>query len=139
MLDALCESFRKASESSLQIQQDVVKHWAQQWQATASTATAAAPAEWSRTVQQRWLEVTLDLMNQHREAIDSAYRSGIQIVEQAFRISEAKSSEDYRRMAEDLWRKLFEVFKGQSEIQFRDFQTLAEKSFAAIHQNHTPS
>jgi hypothetical protein len=138
MLDALCESFRKASESSLQIQQDVVKHWAQQWQATTS-ASAAVPGDWSRTVQQRWLEVTLDLLNKHREAIDSAYRSGIQIVEQAFRISEAKSTEDYRRMAEDLWRKLFEVFKGQSEIQFRDFQNLAEKSFAAVNQNQSPS
>jgi hypothetical protein len=138
MFDALCESFRKASESSLQIQQDVVRHWAQQWQAMPSN-TGGASTEWTRTVQQRWLEATLELLNKHRESLDSAYRSGIQLVEQAFRISDAKSSEDYRRMVEELWAKLFEAFKGQSETQFRDFQTLAEKAFSMVPHNHTSS
>ena len=50
-------------------------------------------------------------------------------MEQALRISEAKSSEECVRVVEDVWRKLFDAVKGQSEAQFREFQTWAEKSF----------
>ena len=49
-------------------------------------------------------------------------------------MSVAKSSEDYRRMVEDLWRKLFESMKAQTENQFHDFQKFSEKS-AEIMQN----
>ena len=60
--------------------------------------------------------------------MDSAYRSGIQLIEQSFRISDVKSSADYQRTVEDLWQKLLDVLKEQSEAQIRDLQTWAAKS-----------
>ena len=59
---------------------------------------------------------------------------GFEIIEQTFRVSEAKSTEDYRQLVEDLWRKLFETAKSQSEAQFREMQSFAEKS-AGFAQN----
>jgi hypothetical protein len=61
--------------------------------------------------------------------MDSAYRSGIQLIEQTFRISDVKSSADYQRTVEELWQKLLDVLKEQSEAQVRDLQTWAAKSF----------
>jgi hypothetical protein len=94
MLDQVFEEFRKASESSLQLQQDMFRHWAQQWLSTTPSA-AGLSSEWGRTFQKRWLDLTLDTLKKHRETVDATYQSGISLIEQAFKASEAKSSEDF--------------------------------------------
>jgi hypothetical protein len=127
MFDLLYETFRKASESSLQMPQDMFKHWTQQWLSAPPNA-AGASAEWARTFQKRWTEMAIETLNKHRESLDSTYRAGIQLIEQTFRFSDAKSSEDYRRIVDELWHRLLEMAKEQSEAQFRDFQTWAAKS-----------
>lgn len=127
MFDLLFETFRKASESSMQMPLDMYKAWTQQWMA-AQPSAAGASVEWTRSFQKRWTDFTIESLNKHRESLDSIYRSGIQLIEQTFRVSEAKSSDEYRQIVEDLWRKLLEVFKEQSETQVRDFQTWASKT-----------
>jgi hypothetical protein len=92
-------------------------------------SSAGAGMEWSQTFQKRWAELAVESLNKHRESIDSTYRSGIQLIEQTFRISDVKSSADYQRTVEELWRKLLDVLKEQSEAQIRDLQTWAAKSF----------
>jgi hypothetical protein len=128
MLDQMFEGFRKASETSLQMQQDLLRQWTQQV-LSGSPATANASAEGIRNLQKTWLQMTLELLNQHRTSIDAAYQAGIQILEQTVQMSEAKSPEDYRRGLEQLWSNLFETFKTRSETQFREFRKWTEKSF----------
>ncbi len=128
MFDVMFETFRKASESYLQTPQDMMKHLTQQMFSGPPMA-AGVSADWSRTAQKRSMEMMTEALNKHRESIDSMYKSGIQVIEQAFRATEAKSSEDYRKVAEELWHKLLDVFKEQSETQFREFQKWSEKSF----------
>ena len=128
MLDQVFDSFRKASESSLQMQQDMFKQWAQQWP-TAPLNAAGMSADWGRSFQKQWTELATEAMNKHRETLDTSYRSGIQVIEQACRLSEAKSPDEYRRLIEELWRKMFETFKAQSETQFKEFQKGAEKVY----------
>ena len=127
MFEQAFEGFRRASESSLQLQQELFRTWAQQWLST--PPNVGVSTEWGRTFQKRWTELTIELLNKHRESIETAYKSGIELAEHAFRVSDAKSSEDYRRIAEEMWRKLFETLKIQSENQLRDFLKLAESSF----------
>ena len=122
MLDQLFETFRKASESSLHMQQDMFKHWTQQW--TGASSAAGSP-EWSRTYQKQ----IIDLLNKQREALDTAFKAGIQLIEQTFRAGEAKSPDEYRRTMEDLWRNLIDTFRTQTESQYREFQKWSEKSF----------
>jgi hypothetical protein len=136
MFDQVLDSFRKASESSLQMQQEVFKHWSQQW-LTGPPNVAGVSTEWTRTIQRRWGELTIEMLNKHRAALDTAYSSGIQAIEQTLRVTEARSTEDYRRMVEDIWRKLFDNLKGQSEAQFRDFQRWAEQSFDIVQKAQT--
>jgi chromosomal replication initiation ATPase DnaA len=133
MFDQAFESFRKASESSLQMQQDMIKYWSQQ-SLSAPPNVAGASTDWSRTFQKHWLELTVEILNRHRESLDSTYRSAIQAIEQTFHASEAKSSEDYHHLVEDVLRKAFETVKGQSERQFGDLQKWAAKSFEVIQK-----
>jgi hypothetical protein len=129
--DQIFETFRRASLSTLQMQQEMFKQWAQQWPQAPWNA-AGLPTEWLQNLQKRWMDFTTDSLNRHREALDSMYKSLIQIVEQAGRLSEAKTPEDYRRTTDDLRHKMFETFKEQSEAQFREFQKGTEKWFDAL-------
>ena len=126
MFAQLFDSFRKASESSLQAQQDLFKRWAQQWPSF-PIGGGATPNEWTDAWHKRWLESTSEALNKHRELLDVTYTSGIEVIEQAFKVGEAKSPEDYRKLVEALWRKLSDTFKSQSESQFREFQNATEK------------
>ena len=124
MFDLLFDSFRKASESSMQVPMDILKNLTQQL-----PGASGAGMEWSKSVQKRWAEMAIESLKKHRESMDSAYRSGIQLIEQTFRISDVKSPADYQRTVEDLWQKLLDVLKEQSEAQLHDLQTWAAKSF----------
>jgi len=133
MFDQLIEGFRKASESSLQMQQEVFKNWTRMFSGPANEATAQA--DWGRGAQRRWLELGIEMLHRHRETLDATYRSGIQIIEQTFHVAEAKTEDDYRRLVEELWRKLFDLQKEQSQNQIRDFQNFYEKSAALVQEN----
>jgi hypothetical protein len=133
MFDQMMDGFRKATESSLQVQQEIFKQWTQQWM-SAQPSMNSASADWTRTMQKRWMDLTLEMLNKHRASIDAMYASGIQAIEQSFRITDAKSSDDYRRIVDDLWRKLFDTVKGQLETQFRDVQRWSEQSFEIAHK-----
>ncbi len=131
MFEQIFDSVRKASESSAQLQQEMLKQWTQHLMTAPQPGTGGV-ADWGKGLQRRWAELTLELLKKQRESTDAAYASGIQIIEQTFRVSEAKSADDYRAMIEDLWRKLFESFKDRSESQFRDFQKWSEKSAEVV-------
>jgi hypothetical protein len=131
MLDQMFETFRKASESSLQMQQEMFKQWTQQWP-TMPLNAAGVSAEWVRTFQKRWIEFVTDSLTKHRESIDSMYKTGIQVIERSCHLTEARTPDEYRRMVEDLWRKLFTIYKDQSESQLRDFQKGVEKWFEVL-------
>ena len=128
MIDQMFDTFRKTSASFLQMQQELFKQWIQQWPAV-PMEVAGASADWMQKLQKRWFEFTTESLNMHRELLDSMYRAGIQIMEQAFRLSESTNPDEYRREVAELRRKMFETFKGQSEAQFREFEKEAEKWF----------
>jgi hypothetical protein len=131
MYDQLFETYRKTSESWLQMQQDMFRNVVQQWMSTPPNAAGVA-TDLNRTFNKRWMELAVEVLNRHRESIDAIYRSLIQVMEQMSRMTEVKSSEEYRRVAEDLWRKWFETVKTHSESQFRDVQNWAGKSMEIV-------
>jgi len=127
MFDLMFDMYRKASETTMQMPFDLFKQWTQQWTPSAPAA-AGMSTEWGKTFQKKWSDLVIDGLNKNRESLDAAYRAGIQLIEQTLRVSEARSSDDYRRVTEELWRKLFDILKEQSEIQMRDFKDWAGKS-----------
>ncbi len=125
MFDKAFESFRKTAEWSLKAQQDMFKQWGQGLPWTVPSAFGAA--DWGETARRRWVETVTEALNTHRELLDSTYKSGIQLIEQSFRVTSAQSPQDFQRMLEDMWRKLSDSFKEQTEAQIREFQKAAER------------
>jgi hypothetical protein len=133
MVDQIFDSFRKASESSLQMQQEMLRYWTERWTAGGAIPGASvASGEAARNVQKKWVELGVELLDKHRTSLDSTYSAGIQLIEQAFRATDARSPDDYRRLTEELWRKLFETYKSQSEAQWSAFQHWSAKSAEAV-------
>ena len=121
MFDQLFDGFRKASESSIMAQQEMLKQWVQQWP-SASLSAASTAIERNNSIQKLWVESAAEALNRQRELLNTTYRAGMNFVEQSARISDAKSPDDYRRMVEDLWRKMFESLKDQTEAQLQDLR-----------------
>jgi len=126
MLEQLLDSLRRASQSTIQGQQQLFNQWLQQWPG-ASAVGSGQPTEWPQTLQKQWLESLGETLNRQRELLDSSYRKGAQLIEQASRVSDVKSPEDYRRLAEELWRSFSETLKDQAEANVRDFQRAAQR------------
>jgi hypothetical protein len=132
MFDQVVDGVRKASESSLHMQQEMLRQWTRLWLAAGPGSVGIPAADATRVTQKRWLELGIEMLDKHRETLDATYRSGIQLIEQTFQVADAKSSDDYRKLVEELWRKLFDLQKQQAEVQFRDFQSWFEKSAGLV-------
>lgn len=133
MFNQMYENLSKASDSSFQLQQEMMKVWTQQWLSVPQSLGVSA--EFSRNLERRWIELSIEMLNRHKEVLEQNYASGIQLIEQTFRLSEAKSSEDYQRMVEELWRRLFASSMDKSEAQLQEFRRWAERSFEMAHQS----
>lgn len=136
MFNQMYEDLTKASESSFQLQQEMLRVWTQQW--LSAPQSLGISTELARNLEKRWIELALEMLNKHKEMLQSDYASGIQVIEQTFRLSEAKSSEEYQRMVEDLWKQLFKSSMNRSEAQMQEFRKWAEKSFEMAQKSFNP-
>jgi|SRR5512135_714920 hypothetical protein len=135
MFDQILDNYRKAAESTIQFQQEMLRNWTQQWpQVSGVPKPGAAATEQAQAAGKKWSETITDLLNKHREALDSQYRAGIRTIEDAFRVGEAKDPAQFRKLTEELWRHSVECLKTTFESQLRDFQAALEKSVEVASQ-----
>ena len=85
MVDQVFETYRKASASFMQMQQDLFKQWAQQWP-SASMEGAGTSSEWYQRIQKRWRDFATDSLNMHRESLDSMYKAAIDLYRESLKI-----------------------------------------------------
>jgi len=131
MFEQVFDSFLKASETTLQAQQDLFHQWMSRWPMFPMEPTTGGNKnvvnEQVRTFQKQWTDATTVLLTKQRESMDAQYRACIHACEDALRTTELKGPEDYRRLTEALWLKSFELLKQTIDNQIRDFQSAVEK------------
>ena len=140
MFDQVLDNLRKATDSTIQLQQEMYRQWFQQWTQmpgvpTPGTMLVSGWADQVHAFQRRWSQTVTDLLNKHRETVDSQYRAGIRTIEDAFRVGEAKDPAQFRKLTEELWRSSFDCMKTVMEAQVRDFQAATEKVFEAVSKS----
>jgi hypothetical protein len=131
MFDQLFDGFRKASESSIVAQQEMMKQWVQQWP-SASLSAAGSAIERNSALHKRWIESATGTLTRQRELLDTACKAGIQFIDQAARLTDARSPDDFRKLLEDLWRSVFQTMKEQSEAQFTEMKNASEALLSAV-------
>lgn len=125
MIEQILDSFRKASQASISGQQQLFKQWLSQWPGAA--APAGLQPDWVQSLQKQWLDSLGETLNRQRELLDASYRKGALLIEQALHVTDVKSPEEYRRLAEELWRSFSDGLKEQAEANVRDYQKATQR------------
>src|SRR5262249_45173119 len=128
MFDQVLESLRKATEASVQVQQEMFKKWISLFPGV----PAAAPlwgeqAQRFQQFQQQWAEIVKELIGRQREGIEQSFKLGLQNIEKAYHLGEVKTVEEMRARTVELWQKCFEGLRQAYEIPLREFQVATEK------------
>ena len=151
MVDKILENYSKAVESTLKLQQEMLRNWTMQMTgaSTSASATPAASAsatpaasatetpaaawlEQLSTAQRKCAEVVADMLKRHQETLDEEYRAGIRAIDDAFRLGEARNPEQFQRLSEELWRRNCEVLKTAVASQMHDVQSVMQKWYEAV-------
>jgi hypothetical protein len=135
MFDQILDTYRKAAESTMQFQQTMMRNFTQQWPQIPGFTLANPGTAWLEQVhsaQKKWGETVVTMLEKHRETLDAQYRSGIRIIDDAFRTAEARDPEQLRRLTEELWRHSFEALKSVTEDQIRECQSAMQKWFDTV-------
>jgi hypothetical protein len=143
MFDMILENYRKATESAMKLQQDMLRNMTMQspqmfgsqtfglpfmgGPASGSAMPGAAWLEQLSDAQKKWSETVTEMLNKHRESLDAQYKAGIRTIEDAFKVGEAKDPQQFRRLTEELWKHSFECLKTMAESQTRDVQAAMQK------------
>lgn len=151
MFEMILENYRKATESTMKLQQDMLRHWTRQWPQLFGTHTLGLPfvggpvsgpailgAAWLEELgeaQKKWCATVTEMLNKHREALDAEYKAGIKTIEEAFKLGEAKDPQQFRRLIEELWKHSFECLKTVAEKQTQDIQAALEKWYKAASES----
>jgi hypothetical protein len=125
MFDQVFENLRKATETTVQMQQEAFKKWVSLWPGTPPAMPAWGPQ--FQQFQKKWAEVVGDQMKRQREGVEVQFKAGLESIEKAFQVGEAKNTEEFRAKMIELWKKCFESFRQVYEAQMRDFQVAMEK------------
>jgi len=146
MFDQVLDNFRKATESTIQLQQEMFRQWTRQMANVPGvpktpTVPFADPSAWVEQfheLQKFWAKSVGELLKKHKDTLDAQYESGVKTIEDAFRLGGSKDPAQYQRLTEELWRHSFDCLKTVVDDQMREFQSMneafseaASKGFAA--------
>lgn len=148
MYEQVMENLRKATESSIQMQQEMMRKWTSLMPGMGGESGVGAgvgpgPSAFSpgaagnpvfpgsleafTKFQRAWEDAMSDVMQRQRQLVDSHYNAGLQAIHDMFRVGEARSPQEYQEKVLDLYRKSFESLRALSESQLRELKAAAEK------------
>lgn len=141
MLDQILEQYRKAAESTMQFQHEMLSQLTRLLPsgtdeptgrvappAPAPTRTAKPPERAAGTDLQH---IVNDVLNRHRQALDAHYLAGISAIDDAFKLFGAKDPDQFRRLAEEMWKHTLDYLQKAVETQYRDIETALKEGAEA--------
>src|SRR5262249_36092870 len=103
MFEPVFESLKKATDATIQAQQEMFRKWVTLWPGLPLT-----PPPWGEQVQQfqkKWTEFVNEVVKRQCEALEAQFKTGLKNLEDAFRLAEVKSPEELRAKTLELWHK----------------------------------
>jgi hypothetical protein len=125
MFNQVYENLRRATEATVQMQQEMFKTWINLWPGVHAPSTEAADAV--HEFQRKWANALGELLKRQREVTVAHFKAGLQNIERAFQMGAAKTPEELRAKSLELWQKCFEDLRLVYEAQLRGFEMAVEK------------
>jgi hypothetical protein len=123
--DQTFDCFRKATGSTLQMQQDFLRQCFTAWPTPPSPQTALN--ERVQKYHKESSKAAAEFIRKWQESWDRQYQSAMKALEEAFHVAEAKDADELRKKTEELWHKSFDTLKEVTEAQMKDFQEAVAK------------
>jgi hypothetical protein len=125
MFEYVFDAVRRATEYNLQMQQEVFKKWFSLGPGLAAPPNVAV--EEVGKVKKEWAEFTAEVVKKQRGTLESQFSAGLQVVEEACQLAEAKNPEELRVKTIELCQKAFDTQRQLYEGQVRDFHAVVSK------------
>ena len=125
MFEPVFESLRKTTEATTQMQQELFKKWVSLWPGAAASLPACG--EQVPKLYKKWAEVVHDQLQRQRAFVEAQFKAGLENIERAFAVGEAKTPEELRAKTAELWKKCFESLRQAYEAQVREIQVTADQ------------
>jgi hypothetical protein len=125
MFEQVFENLRLATESGMQVQQELFKKWVGVWSGVPTTPNAGG--EKILKAQKKWSEFVAELVTKQRETLETQFSAGLKNIEEAFRLAENQKPEELRAKTIELWQKSIDCMRQTYEAQMRDFQAAVMK------------
>jgi hypothetical protein len=125
MFDQVYQSLQKANEATLLMQQEMFRKWFSLW--PGMPMATAYSAEKYQEFQRKWAAAVNEMFKKRREAVEVQFKAGLENIEKAFALGEAKTPEELRARTLELWKKCFESIRQGYDFQMQDYQTAFEK------------
>jgi hypothetical protein len=133
MFEKVFENLRKATDATVQAQQDMFRKWV-----SLSTGVPPSPSAWGEQMlqfQRKWNQTVAEVVKKQRESLEVQFRAGLRNIEESFCLAEAKDPEEFRAKMLELWSKSFDFLRQTAESQLRQFQTAMEKWMEIVTKN----
>ena len=118
MFAPVFDSLKKVTETTLKMQQEMYEKWVSLWPGV--KPAQAAFAEPAQKFQKKWAEFYEETLKKQRDTLEAQFKAGLKNIEDAFRLAEAKDSEELRARTSELWQKVFETLRQSYEAQLRE-------------------
>ncbi len=133
MFEEVFENLRKATETTVQAQQEMFRKWVGLW-----AGVPPSPSAWGEQVQKfqkKWNQTVAELLKKQRASLEAQFSAGLRNIEETFHLATAKDPEEFRAKTLELWSKTFDYLRQTAEAQLRDFQTAMEKWTEIVTKN----
>jgi hypothetical protein len=124
MIEPVFEALRRATEFNIQLQREVFQKWFSL--GPGKVAPPNGPAEQIGKIKKEWSAFTAELVKKQRGALESQFSAGLEIVEEAVHLAEAKDPEELWAKTIELWQKAFNCQRWLYESQVRDVLRLQD-------------
>jgi len=125
MTEQVLDSVRRATESALQAQQEMFRHWSDCWAGRPNSRSATG--DLGHTFAGKWTDACSELLKKQRESVETQFNSVLKAIEAALRVTQAKDPEQFLTKVIEFWHKSFESMGELAEANLRDFQAAVVK------------
>jgi hypothetical protein len=133
MFEKVFENLRKATDETVQAQQEMFRTWI-----SLSTGVPPVPSAWGQQgqmLQKKWNATVAELVKKQRESLEAQFSAGLRNIEENLRLAAVKDPEEFRAKMLELWSKSFDYLRHTAESQLRQFQIAMEKWTEMVTQN----
>jgi hypothetical protein len=135
-MNGIIDSVRKTTESSVAMQQELFHRWVNFWP---GAPVAVIPFGELQKVRKKWVEMLGEIFQQENDTLEIQIKLGFGIIENLFRLSEAKDPEQLRTKTVEFWQKTFDDLRTIFETQMQSIQSSVGKLTAVANKESKPA